>query len=254
MSRLHQRTRRILRLLQRGPLRVKPGNREGTEMLLPRGRHPVAAETELLRQLAADGLVRRRGDELSLLAAGKDWLTRQGDGEDGLACQHGAWNGQHPKLNLAESPLAALARIRGKLGLAWLSEDEVHAGERLRADFTHAGLSPRTGVNWDAAGTSASGGAAELADSVVAARLRVRQALTAVGPELAGVLLDVCCFLKGLAQVELERGWPTRSAKLMLRAGLAALSRHYFPEATRRREGVRHWGAAGYRPTRFSGS
>jgi Domain of unknown function (DUF6456) len=130
-----------------------------------------------------------------------------------------------------ESPLSWLARRKGGDGAPLIDAAQFESGERLRADFTRAQLMPRTTSNWSAAIASgrrnSGGGAAAMTDMVVAARQRVRQALDAVGPELAGVLLDVCCFLKGLEQIERERRWPLRSGKVVLQLGLDCLARHY---------------------------
>jgi hypothetical protein len=60
----------------------------------------------------------------------------------------------------------------------------------------------------------------------------------------------VCCFLKRLETVERERCWPVRSAKIVLKAALGALARHYDPPAPARSgKRILHWGARDYRPS-----
>lgn len=131
-------------------------------------------------------------------------------------------------VNDSESPLAWLARRKGRDGRAMIGPDQFIAGERLRADFTRGHLTPRVTSSWSGIGrTKGVGGGGEMTDLIVASRQRVRSALEACGPEFAGLLLDVCCFLRGLEDVERERGWPSRSAKVVLQLALDRLVRHY---------------------------
>jgi hypothetical protein len=129
----------------------------------------------------------------------------------------------------AESPLAWLARRKGRDGRTLIDPVQLLAGERLRAEFTRAHLMPRNTPNWSAAGADRHRGAspATFTEAVTGARQRVRRALDAVGPEFSGLLVDVCCFLKRLEEVERERSWPPRSAKVVLQLGLDRLARHY---------------------------
>jgi hypothetical protein len=147
-----------------------------------------------------------------------------------------------------ESPLAWLARRRGRRGRALIETHQLLAGERLRRDFTCAHLMPRTtsSLSNPVPSDRGRGGdrAAVFTESMVAARQRVHHALDAVGPEFGGLLLDVCCFLKALADVERERAWPARSSKVVLQLGLDRLARHYGYAAQARgprRARVRTW-------------
>ena len=151
-----------------------------------------------------------------------------------------------------ESPLAWLARRRGRDGRALVSPHQLQAGERLRIEFTRANLMPRTTSSWEnpiSSGRRGAGGdrAASVTDVMVTARQRVHRALDAVGPEFAGLLLDVCCFLKRLEEIERERAWPARSAKVVLQLALERLARHYGYAGETRGRGhavVRTWLAA----------
>jgi hypothetical protein len=155
-------------------------------------------------------------------------------------------------INENESPLAWLARRRGRDGRTMIEPHQLQAGERFRAEFTRAHLMPRTTTNWSnpvpSDRRSAGNRTSFLTDAVVAARQRIHHAFDAVGPEFAGLLVDVCCFLKRLEMVERERGWPARSAKIVLQLALERLARHYGYSARtsgRARSQMRTWLADG---------
>jgi hypothetical protein len=142
-----------------------------------------------------------------------------------IATEHGHAN---VTIDDAESPLAWLARRRGRDGRPMILPHQFLAGERLRADFTRANLMPRTTSNWESPISSdRRGGGGAFTDTMIAARQHVNRALEAVGPEFSGLLVDICCFLKGLEDIERARAWPTRSAKIVLQLALDRLARHY---------------------------
>src|SRR5215217_3092048 len=199
------------------------------------------ADAEIL--IANDLAIRRIDGNLEITQAGRSHVARlqiaRSDTEiDPFLGQHLDLAGRqvrtasgraHVNIDTAESPLAWLARRKGRDGRALIEPAQLQAGERLRADFTRAQLMPRVTANWTSpvAQDRCGGGIAAFTDAVMTARQQVRQALDAVGPEFTGLLLDICCFLKRLEDVERERRWPPRSAKVVLQLGLDRLARHY---------------------------
>jgi hypothetical protein len=197
------------------------------------------ADAELL--VAAD-LARRGTGGLVITATGRARVLRHGaiDPIDPFHAQHLSIARRlvatpdgcaEVAVDDAESPLAWLARRKGRNGRPLIEAVQFQAGERLRGEFTRAQMTPRVTSNWDAVAKrgrhGGQAGPTDLAETVVAARERLRHALDAVGPEFAGLLLDVCCFLKGLEDIERERRWPPRSAKVVVQLGLDRLARHY---------------------------
>ena len=256
---------RLARRLSASGARLEPGS-IGHVLVLPgtSARSPVEAGD--VRALLAQGALEPDSSgSLGLSAAGRTMVRRLLAGGDDFAGQHQVRAAATTELDgeriavtvdLAESPLAWLRSHKGRDGRPLIDDAAFQAGERLRADFTRGQLMPRVTANWSAAVASGrrggAGGMAELTEAALSARLRCERALVAVGPEFAGVLVDFCCFLKGIEEIETARGWPKRSAKLVLQLALSALARHYglssTAQADGRARGVRHWGSADYRP------
>lgn len=205
-----------------------------------RSRVRIAEET--LRRLQARGaLAADAGGRLVLSEAGRVMVRRQLAGGGDFAGQHqtrarrildGDGVRRAVTVDLGESPLAWLRSRKGRDGAPMIGAAAFDAGERLRSDFTRGQLMPGITANWSATAgsgrrTGDAGGIADLTDAALAARLRVQRAIVALGPELSGVVVDFCCFLKGIEAIERDRNWPKRSARLVLQLGLSALARHY---------------------------
>lgn len=233
--------------------------------LAQRGANPTDVNDDMAKELLARGLVESSDGRLALTAAGRSYLRRRLSSGDGFGDQHrtlapktldeAGGGRQTIVVNLDESPLARLRRMKGRDGQRLIGDAEFAAGERLRADFERAQLMPRVTANWSAAvasGRRGGAGMADIADSAIEARRRIDRATTAIGPEFAGVLIDFCCFLKGVEEIEKQRAWPVRSAKLVVRLALTSLARHYGISETASgapSRKVSHWGTADFRPS-----
>lgn len=180
----------------------------------------------MVERLLARGLLRSEAGAVVISRLGEEWLaqgshyaeqhqlleTRAITGEDGIT--------RFAVVNAAESPLTLLARLK------WLAPNEVEAGEKLRRDFTIGGLTQKTGIDYTMP-IGARSHRPDMAETALAARQRFNRALKAIGPGLADLVFDLCCYLKGLEESEKARGWPRGSAKVVLRLALSRLAGHY---------------------------
>lgn len=231
------------------------------------GKAVVKIERDLIEGFVAQGWVECSGKTWILTDAGAAWLRRFQAGADPFREQHelratelrqmndGAFR---PMLvNQGESPIGWLRRRKGSDGRALIGAEQFAAAERLRADFTRAQLAPRVTSAWDGGVSSrrsrrsAPDESVGLNEAAIAAKQRFMKALDAVGPDLSGILVDICCLLRGLEDMEKTSGWPRRSGKVVLQIGLTALARHYGLLGSTGSSGgrMRHWGVAGYRPS-----
>ena len=218
-------------------------------------------DAQLVGLMRTKGYAIMRGSRLKITDKGTksliDGTTPDGKTiEDKSIVQTQAHESRTPEVNPNESPLLRLFTRKTKNGRPYLSTEQFHAGERLRQDFERGQLQPRmtAALETHVTGSGKSGwkgNGSDLSDFSIDARTRVSEAVRLLGPELGGVALDICCFLKGFEAVERERQWPPRSAKLMLRTALSLLSVHYgfVSPATNRKAEMTHWGSEEYRPS-----
>lgn len=261
--------RRLLRVLTEEGAALRVGN--GCYVLVgspAASRQDTSVQKALVDVCLGQDWLERDGDDFVLSAAGRAMLRRAEAGGDPFREQHQKRRAELKEIdgtrrpvlvNEAESPLGWLRSRKDRNGQPLISDAQYQAGERLRADYWFSRLTPRVTANWSALAPSgrsrrgAPSNSAELRDEVIAAKERVQRAVDAVGPELAGVLLDICCELRGLEDAEKSHGWPQRAGKVVLQLALTRLARHYgieVPhETVRRRTDIRHWGSEDYRPT-----
>lgn len=179
------------------------------------------------------------GNQLRLTLAGEAWneqqsgqkpakrlLVERGLPEDCEADPKGSKvrRTRSVTVNLGESPLGWL------MARGMISERQFAAGERLRADWTLAGLGPRVTMRWDPAPSAAKGMPFERMDPTVAqisARQRFDGAVAHIGRGLSDIAWRVICAGDGLAMAEAGLGWPKRAGKLVLGLALDRLADFY---------------------------
>lgn len=242
---------RVLRLA-RALLSGGVGRRQGKDYSIGGVSAPARLVTALIGAgaLDGDGATCRANDVT------RNWLRREMLEPGDFAGQHRAMaqRGEHV-VNLVESPLARLAATPVK-GEPFLDARHLEAGDRIRHLVERARLQPRLTMTYSASRTAGTrqNRIADLNDLASDARKSLAEIHVLLPRDCAGVVLDVCGFLKGLQQVEAERGWPRRSAKLVLRIGLDKLADHYGigVYAIGKANGKpRNWMAEGGRPHLF---
>ena len=128
-------------------------------------------------------------------------------------------------VNMLESPLGWLF-VRGMV-----TKRQYEAGERLRADWERAQLSPRVTMAWDSAPVSnGRGGSApgpDLNGAQIDARARFDGAIAKAGPGLSNILWRIVCAGEGMREAETALGWPARAGKLVLTLALDRIADYY---------------------------
>lgn len=126
-------------------------------------------------------------------------------------------------VNLRESPLTWL-HARGHL-----SDRQYDAGERLRADYERAQLSPSVTMRWDPvrADGGGAGGGLTSSERQIAAKSRFDGAIAQAGTGLSDILWRVVCAGEGLPVAEKALEWPARSGKLVLGLALDRVADFY---------------------------
>ncbi|WP_404405557.1 DUF6456 domain-containing protein [Pelagibacterium halotolerans] len=191
-------------------------------LLRGRGAEAESLSVRERTELIADGIVTETEAGLRAAAPAREWLRRA------LASQ-GVEPCTIPPTTDPLPQLAPLARSTGGRP-AFLAPHHLEAGRRVQQLFDRAHLTPRTTMAYSPVTTSGGRdgqGAADITDMAASARKRLAEIHARLPRDCAGVVIDVCGYEKGLQTVETERGWPRRSAKLVLRIGLDQLARDY---------------------------
>ena len=162
-------------------------------------------------------------------------------------------------MEASESPLARLFLRKDASGKTYIDGKQFLAGEKLRKDYEQAHMAQRvTGSYEESAGSGgrhwqmSDNAVTKMNDNAIAARERLHHAFAAVGPELSGILYQVCCVSAGFEHAEMVLALPPRSGKAVLALALTRLARHYGFIKTRNptpKDAISHWAVDNYRPS-----
>ncbi|MFP5296604.1 MAG: DUF6456 domain-containing protein [Alphaproteobacteria bacterium] len=234
MSRALERARRLLA----GPggwiesageayaLRAGPDRRSRVVLTVDETVFRRLVETPGLRARRGGGWVARRAEAASAASeAGRPGVIEgvrtimEADGEASTR-----------RANLAQTPVAWLARRVGPDGRPWLEPVEVAAAVRLALEAEAALRGRSVTMRWDALPRTGAGGGSrpgcEPGERALAAAAAVEAALSVCGPA-RGMVEQICVRATALQAAEQALGLRRRTGKTLLRQGLQTLARHY---------------------------
>ena len=133
-------------------------------LALAAGRSASTFGDDVQELIAHDHVNRHQDGRLEVTRSGRAYLARRQAAKQGFElgpfiAQHldpvqsagdGSAGGAQPLVDAAESPLVWLARRKTRDGRPLIAPEQLQAGERLRAEFTRAQMTPRVTSNWTA--------------------------------------------------------------------------------------------------------
>lgn len=129
-----------------------------------------------------------------------------------------------------ELPDPILRLAKGQQAQPFLLDHHLEAARRLAALFWKARLNQRVTMSYDPTRIGNKAGGApqgDMALSVAEARGQLNRLALALPQDCWAVLSDVCGYQLGLQDIETQRQWPRRGAKLVLRIALEQLAERW---------------------------
>ncbi|MCF6302224.1 MAG: DUF6456 domain-containing protein, partial [Devosiaceae bacterium] len=204
----------------------------GEEFQVPKKTRPVSLPRADVERLVSEGVLLLCEGRCSASELARQWVKRSLLDKDPFANQHRSKMLETNKVqvNQLEGPVSQLSIAKKGTG-PFLQKHHVAAANKIHVLFQGAQMLQRTTMSYDPTRSGAAvvknGFGQEMGERAIDARRKLKACLQNMPDDCAGVILDVCGFQKGLQLVEIERKWPRRSAKLILRVGLEKAARHF---------------------------
>lgn len=207
-------------------LRAGPDRRSRVVLTVDETVFRRLVETPGLRARRGGGWVARRAEAASAASA----AGRPGVIEGVRTIMEADGEASTRRANLAQTPVAWLARRVGPDERPWLEPVEVAAAVRLALEAEAALRGRSVTMRWDALPRTGAGGGSrpgcEPGERALAAAAAVEAALSVCGPA-RGMVEQICVRATALQAAEQALGLRRRTGKTLLRQGLQTLARHY---------------------------
>ncbi len=186
-----------------------------------------------IEQMVSDGIIDLVGEKIAPNSLSKNWLKRK------LSNHQEQFSEQHRKIihkqggikyNLNENIIVRLSIAKNGQE-PFLLPHHIEAAKRFSFLFEKSHLRQSITIRYNEGAVAGSKRSLnfsnDISDMAIDAREKIEKILAYLPKDCAKVILDVCGFEKGLQKIEKEHGWPSRSAKLVLRIALEQMANYF---------------------------